>query len=315
MTTGDATSGTPGLPSIELPAGLRPVSGDELLVLAGETASGKTALAVSLAKRWGGEIVGADSVQVYRRFDIGSGKPTAAELDGVRHHLLDVADAKEPIDAGRFVELADAAIADVRARGRVPIVCGGTFLWIKALVSGLAAAPSAPPALRASLQEDAVRLGSPALHARLAAIDPETAARLHPNDAVRIVRALEVHETTGRTLSSWQAAHGFRETRHRARIVVIRRPRAELEARIAARVDRMLEDGLVAEVRALIEDGYADTRAMNAVGYAEAKAHLQGELDAASLAPKITRATRIFARRQRTWLKSANVESIDCTEC
>ncbi|MEO7093241.1 MAG: tRNA (adenosine(37)-N6)-dimethylallyltransferase MiaA [Polyangiales bacterium] len=304
MTTGDV---------ILLPGGLRAVGHDELLVLAGETASGKTALAVSLAKQHGGEIVGADSVQVHRRFDIGSGKPTAAELDGVPHHLLDVADAKHPIDAGRFVELADAAIADVRARGRVPIVCGGTYLWIKALLFGLAAAPSAPPELRASLQEEAARLGSPALHARLAEVDAATAARLHPNDAVRIVRALEVQATTGRTLSSWQAEHGFREVRHRARLVALARPRQELEERIALRVDRMLTAGLVEETRVLVDDGYAETRPMKAVGYAEATAHLRGELDAASLAPKITRATRIVARRQRTWLKGANVEWIPTT--
>jgi tRNA dimethylallyltransferase len=305
MTTGDA---------IELPGGLRPVGRDELLVLAGETASGKTALAVSLAKKHGGEIVGADSVQVYRRFDIGSGKPTAAELDGVPHHLIDVADAKEPIDAGRFVELADAAIEGVRARGRIPIVCGGTYLWIKALLYGLAAAPSAPPELRASLQEEAARLGSAALHARLAMIDEPTATRLHPNDAVRIVRALEVHATTGRPLSSWQAEHGFREMRHRARVVAIARPRDELEARIASRVDRMLQAGLVEEVRTLIADGYGDTRAMNAVGYAETKAYLRAELALSELAPKITRATRIFARRQRTWLKGANVEWTNVAE-
>ena len=305
MTTGDA---------LPLPGMLRPVAPDELLVIAGETASGKTALAVKLSQAHDGEIIGADSVQVYRRFDIGSGKPTARELCGVRHHLIDVADPLEPFDAGRFVELADAAIADVRARGRIPIVCGGTFLWIKALSSGLAAAPSAPPELRAALQEEARTLGSPALHARLSTLDPTTAARLHQNDAVRIVRALEVHATTGRPLSAWQAEHGFATERHRVRIVALRLPREELEARIARRVDDMLARGLVDEVRALLDAGLGEARAMNAVGYAEVKAHLRGEIDGASLAPKITRATRIFARRQRTWLKSANVEWITPAE-
>ena len=304
MTTGDV---------MELPGGARPVGQDELLIVAGETASGKTALAVSLARKYGGEIVGADSVQVYRRFDIGSGKPTAAELEGVPHHLLDVADAKDPLDAGMFVELADAAIEGVRARGRIPIVCGGTFLWLKALVFGLAGAPSAPADVRAALQQEVATLGSPALHARLSTIDAATALRLHPNDALRIVRALEVHATTGRPLSSWQAEHGFRSVRHKARIVAIARPRLDLESRIARRVDRMLQAGLVAEVRALIAEGYAETRPMNSVGYAEVKAHLRGDLDEPSLAPKIARATRIFARRQRTWLKGANVEWIPAT--
>lgn len=313
---GDPDARPPGLPShveagrIRLPGGLAPVEPGELLVVVGETASGKTRLASELARACEGEIVGADSVQVYRGFDVGSGKPTAEELGGVSHHLIDVAEPDEDFDAARFVELADAAIADVRARGRVPIVCGGTYLWVRALLHGLASAPRAPKELRAQLQADAEQLGAPALHARLATVDATTAARLHPNDAVRIVRALEVYETTGRPLSEWQQAHGFRPERYRARQVAIAHPRAELEARIDRRVADMLARGWVDEVRALLLRGHGASRAMGAVGYAEVKAHLEGAIGAAELQPTITRSTRIFARRQRTWLAKANVEWI-----
>jgi tRNA dimethylallyltransferase len=294
---------------IQLPAGLGTVESDELLVIVGETASGKTRLAIDLARAHGGEIVGADSVQVYRGFDIGSGKPTAEELGGVRHHLLDVAEPDEDFDAARFVELADAAIADIRARGRIPIVCGGTFLWVRALLHGLASAPRAPKELRAALQEEAAREGAPALHARLASVDPVSAARLHPNDAVRLVRALEVFESTGRPLSAWQEEHGFRPERHRARLVAIAWDRPTIEARIEQRIAAMLAHGWIDEVRHLLERGFGETRAMGAVGYAEVRAHL--DLEPASpeseLLPAIHRATKIFARRQRTWLAKANV--------
>lgn len=280
----------------------------ELLVIVGETASGKTALAIELARRHGGEIIGADSVQVYRGFDIGSGKPRHEELAGVVHHLLDVADPDEDFDAARFVELADRAIEDVRARGKLPIVCGGTYLWVRALLHGLAAAPRAPKELRAELQREAETLGSPALHARLAEVDPRSAARLHPNDAVRIVRALEVHRTTGRALSDLQEEHGFRTVRHRARQVALRHPRHEIEARIERRIDAMLAAGWVDEVRGLLER-YPNARAMSAVGYAEVRAHLQGRLEI-DLRTAIVRATKTYARRQRTWLAKAPVEWI-----
>lgn len=283
-----------------------PLAEDELLVVCGETASGKTALAVALAEVIAGEIVGADSVQVYRGFDVGSGKPTAEELRGVPHHLLSMAEPDEPFHAGRFVAAADEAIAAIRARGRRPIVCGGTYLWIKALVEGLVEAPAADPATRAALQAELAAHGSAHLHARLSAVDPGSAARLHPNDAVRIVRALEVHALTGTRLSELHAAHGFRTRRHRARLLRVTRPREVLEARIAARVDDMLAHGLVDEVRGLVAAGYGETKPMRAVGYAQTRAHLDGALAAEELAGAITRATCVFARRQRTWLARAD---------
>ncbi len=286
------------------------VEEDALLVIVGETATGKTALAIELARALDGEIVGADSVQVYRGFDIGSGKPTEADLLGVAHHMLDVADPAEEFHAGRFVELAEAAIADVRARGRLPIVCGGTYLWIKALVEGLVAAPPAPAELRAESLSRLAAEGSPSLHARLATVDPVTAARLHPNDAVRIVRALEVYTLTGTPLSTLHDAHRWQGRRHRARMLRVVRSRPALEARIAARVDDMLARGLLTEVRGLLDAGCGEVRAMRAVGYAEARACIAGEAPEAELAAAIRRSTGVFARRQRTWLARADVTII-----
>ncbi|MGZ3422913.1 MAG: tRNA (adenosine(37)-N6)-dimethylallyltransferase MiaA [Polyangiales bacterium] len=302
---------TSSLPHVELPAGLPPVNPKQLLVIVGETASGKTALALELARKTGGEVIGADSVQIYRGFDVGSGKPTSDELGAVPHALLDVAEPGDPFDAAQFVELADAAIARARSEGRVPIVCGGTYLWVRALLHGLASAPRAPAELRAELQEEAAKLGSPALHARLARVDPASAQRLHPNDATRIVRALEVHATTGRPLSEWQAEHGFRTVRHDARQIVITWPREVIERRIESRVRAMLEAGWIDEVRRLIEAGHGETRAMRAVGYAEVAAHVRGEIARDDLEVAIVRATKTFARRQRTWLAKAPVERID----
>src|SRR5262245_1211368 len=191
---------------------------DELLAVVGPTASGKTGLAVHLAERFGGEIIGADSVQVYRHFDIGSGKPTAEERSRARHHLVDAFDPLDALDAARFVEHADAAIAEVRSRGRVPILCGGTFLWVKALLFGLAPSAPADPALREQHRRIAESEGREVLHERLARVDAESAVRLAPNDLVRVSRALEVFELTGKPQSVWHAEHQFGTVRHRARL-------------------------------------------------------------------------------------------------
>lgn len=279
----------------------------ELLAIVGPTASGKTALAVELAERGEGEIIGADSVQVYRAFDIGSGKPTAEEQARARHHLVSVLDPMAPIDAADWAARAGAAIADVRRRGRMPIVCGGTFLWVKALVYGLAGVPGASESVRARHRAVASEAGRASLHAQLREVDAEIAARLHPNDFVRVSRALEVHELTGRPLSAWQREHGFASPQHRAHLVAIACESDALTQRIEARVQRWLGQGWVGEVEALVNRGQGDARAMGSVGYAQIRTMLAGQLAPNELPSAIVRATRGFARRQRTWLRSAEV--------
>jgi tRNA dimethylallyltransferase len=280
---------------------------DTLLGIVGPTASGKTDLAMSIAERLGAEIISADSVQVYRAFDIGSGKPTSEERARVPHHLVDVADPLEPMDAARWARLGDAAIEDVRARGRRPILCGGTYLWVRALVSGLVETPPADEVLRAEHRALVVASGRVALHDRLRAVDPAAAARLHPNDVVRVSRALEVFELTGTPLSEQQAAHAFGTRRHEANLFALTRSAEELTQRIEARVVAWLEAGWIDEVRSLLERGYGGARAMNSVGYAEVHAHLRGEIARDELAIAIVRKTRSFARRQRTWLRRAPI--------
>ncbi len=280
---------------------------DTLLVVVGPTASGKTELALRLAERFGGEIVGADSVQVYRGFDRGSGKPSADERARARHHLVDCFDPGDEVDAQRYVALADEAIADIRARGRVPIVCGGTFLWVRALTLGLAPLPAADPAIRAAHQALAEAEGRAALHARLAEVDRESADRLSPNDLVRVSRALEIFALTGKPQSALHAEHGFRSARWKTQLVGVDRPREELDLRIAARVQGFLDAGLVDEVRDLRARGFGAARAMGSVGYRQVNEHLDGALPADALHAAIVRATRVFVRRQRTWLRDEPV--------
>lgn len=279
----------------------------ELLAIVGPTASGKSALALDVASALNGEIISVDSVQIYRHFDIGSGKPTAEELARVRHHLISTHDPKDAIDAARFAELADAAIVDVRGRGKVPILCGGTYLWMRAVLRGLAAAPPGDEAIRARHRELAEREGRAALHALLARVDPASAKALHPNDVLRVSRALEVHELTGKPMSALHEAHGFRTPRHRARLVGPAFTLPDLRARIERRAAEFLANGFVDEVRRLGAMGYGDTRAMGSVGYREVSAHLRGEIAEPELAARIAQSTWIFARRQRTWLNGEPV--------
>ena len=283
---------------------------DDLVAIVGPTASGKTALAAALAAKLGGEVVGADSVQIYRAFDVGSGKPTVEEQARAPHHLVSALDPLDPMDAGRsWARLASERIAEVRARGRVPIVCGGTFLWIKALLYGLAGAPAASEEVRARHRAIEEAEGRQALHARLKEVDPAAAARLHPNDLVRTSRALEVFELSGKTLSAWQEEHAFRQVLHRARLFAIGVDAEVLTQRIRTRCAAWLAGGWVEEVEALLARGYGEARAMGSVGYAEVRAGcLPAGIARADLETAIVRATRVFARRQRTWLNHAAVD-------
>lgn len=270
-----------------------------LLVICGPTASGKTALAVEMAEKLGGEIVSADSQQCYRGLDAGTAKPTAEEQTRARHHLLDVADPEEQLDAARFVQLADAAIAGIHARGKRTLVAGGTGLWIRALLRGLLDAPGASPEFRAALREEFEKLGVPALHQRLQEIDPAAAAKILPNDRVRIERALEVHALSGRPLSELQREHGFAQARYEALVWFLDPPRELLRDRIDARTRRMFAgEALRRETSWLLERGA--TKALKIIGYGEcAEALRTGDWD---LAEERTNArTRRYAKRQRTW--------------
>jgi tRNA dimethylallyltransferase len=284
------------------------MSGPVLLVVVGPTASGKTEFAVRLCEALGGEIVTADSVQVYRHFNCGTGKPTEDERRRAAHHLVDILDPLETLDAADWAKRAEATIAEIRQRGRIPIVCGGSFLWVRALTLGLAQAPGASPEVRQRHKALVDAKGRAALHSQLAERDPVIAARLNPNDTVRVSRALEVLELTGTTMSEWQAEHGFRTKKNEHQLVGVHRDGPELDARIAARTERMLGAGWFDEVRALREQGFAEARAMHSVGYRQVSDALDGgTLDRDQLHAAIVRATRIFARRQRTWLRDAPV--------
>jgi tRNA dimethylallyltransferase len=279
------------------------------LCLAGPTASGKSALALEFARRHGAvEIVSVDSAQVYRGMDIGTAKPTAAERAAVPHHLIDLLDPAEPYSAARFVADAVACVAAIRARGRLPLLVGGTMLYFKALREGLDPLPAADPALRAALDAEAAERGWPALHAELMRVDPVTAARLAPNDAQRIQRALEVQRATGRPLSAWQRGAGaVRAAPGAAWPLVALEPasRAWLHARIEQRFDAMLAAGLLDEVRALRTRGdlHAGLPSMRCVGYRQAWEALDAQAPEA-LRERGIAATRQLAKRQLTWLRS-----------
>ncbi len=275
-----------------------------LLIVVGPTAAGKSSLALRLAEHVGGEIVSADSQQVYRGMDLGTGKATAAERARVPHHLLDILDPSEVMTAQHFVTAADAAIAAIAARGRQVIVAGGTMLYIRALLLGLFGGPPADPALRARLAADAAAPG--ALWERLARVDPELAAKVNRNDLVRIIRALEVFELTGVPMSEHQRRHDHRtcHPRYPARLVGLAPEPAVLEARIEARVDAMLAAGLVGEVERLRAAGYGPAlKSQQAIGYAELHRYLDGVHTLSEAVALVKRNSRRYARRQRSWYR------------
>ena len=278
----------------------------KVLVITGPTASGKTALAVELAKRHSGEVISADSMQIYRRMDIGTAKPTAEEMGDILHHMIDVADPEEDFSVARYVDMAAACVEDVLSRGKLPILAGGTGLYIDSLLSGrtFAAFDERSP-LRAQLEERYTREGGQALLQELAKADPDAAARLHPNDGKRIVRALEVWLTTGRTITEHN-----RETRslppryHALTLTLDFQRREDMWDRIDRRVDAMMEAGLEAEVRELLGSGVPERcTAMQAIGYKEMAAAIQGDGDIRAAAEEIKLRSRQYAKRQRTWFR------------
>jgi tRNA dimethylallyltransferase len=276
------------------------------VLLLGPTACGKSALALELAQRHHMEIVSIDSAQVYRGLDIGSAKPTAAERARVAHHLIDIRDPSQPYSAAEFLRDATAAIEDIRRRGRLPLIVGGTMMYARVLRQGLAHLPSADAQVRARIAADAQRLGWPALHARLLAVDPLTAQRLAPGDRQRIGRALEVFELTGRPLAHWLAAGAPGAVADLRTVALLPADRAELHRRIARRFDAMLAAGFLDEVRALRAraDLHAQLPALRSVGYRQAWEHLDGGGSIDHLRAAVVASTRQLAKRQMTWLRS-----------
>jgi tRNA dimethylallyltransferase len=280
-------------------------TGRDVLVLTGPTASGKSAVALDVAERLGAEIVSMDSMKVYRGMDIGTAKPTPEARKRVRHHLLDLRDPWETYTVRDFVRDAEAASRDILSRGRRVLFEGGTPLYLKAFVHGLLEGPEPDPALRERLRAEARERGTRILHGRLGRVDPKAASRIHPNDERRIVRALEVYEQTGVPLSDLQGQFARRRACVRARIVGLRRPRASLRARVARRVEAMLEAGWLDEVRALVSSGRElSPSAAGALGYRELAAHLRGETTIEAARERISRETVRFVRKQLTWLRS-----------
>jgi tRNA dimethylallyltransferase len=278
-----------------------------VLFLMGPTASGKTALAVELARRLPFEIISVDSAQVYRGLDIGTAKPDRATRRSAPHRLIDIRDPSEPYSAGEFRTDALCEIAAIQAAGRIPLLVGGTLLYFRALERGLAELPSADPVLRARLAAEFTELGSPALHARLARLDPAAAARIHAHDRQRIQRALEVHELTGRSLTELCALPRNEILSFRTiKLIVSPAERQVLHERIEQRFHAMLQQGFIAEVECLRarDELDLDRPALRAVGYRQVWAYLEGSLDKTAMIERGIAATRQFAKRQLTWLRS-----------
>ncbi len=281
------------------------MSAPKLVVVAGPTATGKTRLGILLAQALGGEIVSADSMQVYRRMDIGTAKATAEERAAARHHMLDVAEPWESYSVSRYVEEAARCCDDIFARGKLPILVGGTGLYIDSLLSGrdFAGRSEGDESLREELNARWDAEGGEALLAELRSFDPERAAKLHPSDRRRIVRAIEIYRLTGETISAHDARTRALPPRYEAaRIHLDYRSRAALYARIDARVDAMIESGLFEEVAALLAEGVPpDSTAMQAIGYKESAAALRGEISRAEAVELIKLSSRRYAKRQLTW--------------
>jgi len=274
-----------------------------VLVIAGPTAAGKSEIAVEVAEALGGEIVGADSRQVYRLMDVGTAKPSRRQRSRVPHHLIEVVDPDQDYDVAVWRRDAIGALSAIHARGRLPVVCGGTGLYLRSLERGLFAGPPADAALRARLQADEAKTPG-VLHGRLHEVDPASARRIHANDLLRTVRALEVHELTGRPLSAWLAEHGLSERPFETLTIELEIDRETLRERIGARSRAMVDDGIVEELAGLYRRGYPpSTRAFDAIGYRQAGQCIDGTLALAELADAIGLATAQYAKRQRTWLR------------
>lgn len=276
-----------------------------LIAIAGPTASGKTALSIELSRRISGEVVSCDSMMVYRGMDIGTAKPTRAEMDGIPHHMIDVANPAENYSAARYRDEARAVIADIASRGHMPIMCGGTGLYIDAVTRDMSFARTpADDELRARLEKELNEQGAQSMHDRLREIDPPTAARLHANDTRRVLRALEIYYSTGAPMSQSAERTGENRELYDLTLIALNMPRARLYDRINRRVDMMCEQGLFEEVAGLIANGLnRECTAMQALGYKEIAQALAGEVSREEAISNLKQRTRNYAKRQLSWLR------------
>jgi len=275
-----------------------------IIVILGPTATGKSALAMSLARRFNGEIINADSMQVYRHMDIGTAKPALEERGAVRHHLIDIVNPDEQYTAGRFREDAARSVAEIAKRGRLPVLVGGTGLYIRALTDGLFHGPAADDALREGLLREADLYGKEHLHRELTKVDPRSAAAIHPNNLRRVIRALEVYRMTKRPISELQREYAQQPTPYNDLKIGLKKERAILYADIDRRVDEMIKEGLMEETRSLLKMGFDGTcKAMGGLGYKECVDFIEGHVDYPETIRLIKRNTRHYARRQMTWFR------------
>jgi tRNA dimethylallyltransferase len=280
-------------------------SGQKIVIIAGPTASGKSGLAIELALYFGAEIVNADSMQVYRGMDVGTAKPSIGERKGVPHHLLDVVDPDEDFNAALYRSLAISALRDIASRGKACFVVGGTGLYIRSLLGGLFRCPEQDPVLRRDLNREFEEYGLPFLYERLQGLDPESARKIHPNDRVRIIRALEVTQLTGQPLSSLIQEHDFHDSPFRALKICLEMNREQLYRRINERTLAMIEEGLAAETETLLRKGYSpDLKSMKAIGYRHMVKYLGGTWDLEEAIARLQADTRRYAKRQLTWFRA-----------
>ena len=281
------------------------ISKPKIVIICGPTGIGKTAVAIDLAQRFKGQIIGADSMQIYKYMDIGTAKPTAEEQARVVHHMVDIVAPDEPFDAARYAEQARQIIAELCQHQILPFVVGGTGLYIKSLLYGLITDDVSDPLIRAKLKAEAETHGIETLHQRLCRLDPETAQRLHPNDIYRILRALEVVEASGKSISRHHREHGFTDQPFDTLKVGLEMERELLYKRINQRVDAMLAAGFIDEVKTLLARGYAaDLKAMQAIGYRHLVDSIQGRISLAECLRTLKRDHRRYAKRQLTWFNA-----------
>ncbi|MBA4367939.1 MAG: tRNA (adenosine(37)-N6)-dimethylallyltransferase MiaA [Desulfobacterium sp.] len=284
---------------------MQPGNPQKIIIICGPTGIGKTSTAIQLSQEFSGEIISADSMQIYREMDIGTAKPTQTDQELVPHHMINVVHPDEPFDAATFIKKADSVIRSLIQRNRLPFIVGGTGLYIKALIHGLFRTRPADKEVMSRFRNKSDQFGSETLHKQLKECDPQAAARIHPNDAFRIIRALEIFEATGKPISTYHDLHRFSEKKYHALKIGLSCEREALYALINQRVDIMLDQGLLGEVEQLLNKGYpADLKSMQSLGYRHMTAYLTGKITWDEAVNTMKRDTRRYAKRQMTWFKA-----------